>query len=239
MQMFGSRNDRGSKKLDKVFVFIDESGTPYFVDPKDRSWKRNGITGNDPFVLGGLMTSDPEELGRISLEQPRHTKRPKYQRQPPGKGELKHSDSNNAVIKSVIRGVDSSDAVPFMVVVEKLDPKTHDVLDKNELYSRSFSDLAELIAEYGKEGEYRFRVDHSDYYDQDLFEKIVVDAFGPNEIFVLPEDFMDEVDSKDSPQVQTTDIVVGERKEREERGSGDLFDSRHGILTRRRNNRRE
>jgi len=236
--MFGCRNKRLKSERPVWYVYVDESGTPYYVRPSDRTWKRNGKVGKDPFVLGGIMTDDPEELAKISLEQPRRTKIPgKYR--PPGHGELKHVESNDRVIKSVIRSIDASDARSFMVIVEKLDPDTEDVLDKYELYTRSIGDLAEMIADLGLSGEYRFFIDSSRYYDQARFEELIKRAFRDINRITLSDKFVQEIDSKKSPQIQTADMLIGERKEREERGSGDLFDERHGIRTKRRNNRRK
>ena len=237
--MFGCRNKRLKSEGPVWHVYIDESGTPYYVRPSDRTWKRNGKVGKDPFVLGGIMTDDPEELAKISLEQPRRTKMGKKHQRSPGHGELKHSESNDRVIKSVIRSIDGSNAVPFMVVVEKLDPETEDVLDKFELYARSIGDLAQLVADLGLSGEYRFIIDSSAYYNQEWFEEQIRRTFSNITGLTLSDDFVQKMDSRNSPQIQTADMLVGERKEREERGSGDLFDEMHGIRTRRRDNRRE
>lgn len=238
--MFGSKNRRFTKDGRPVwYIYVDESGTPFYIKPSDRTRRMGGFVGSDPFVIGGLMTDDSESIGKISLEQPRHTKRPKGYRQPPGKGELKHVDSNDRVIKTVIREIDQTGAIPFMVVVEKLDPDTNDVLDTNELYVESIRDLAELIVKYGRRGEYRFRIDDSRYYDQALFEKTIRKVFQEVEGMSLSDDFVRKLDSKHAPQIQTVDILVGERREREERGSGDLFDEKHRIHTRRRRNIRE
>lgn len=236
---FGSYSRKRDEKT-VLYALIDESGVPYYEITPDREIKRREIGGkpvDNHFIIDAIVTENPEKIGAISLKQPRHTKLPKYKRELPGRGELKHSDSNNAVRKAVMRDIARSDAKTYGVVVEKLNQSKDQIYKKSELYAISFEDLVKIINENGPSGVYRFRIDNSPYYDQDDFEQILKDNLDNGKILdkrrgVLP------VDSAIAPSIQTIDIFVGEHKKAYAKNRGYEFEEKTGTKTKRRTNKK-
>ena len=175
------------------YVFIDESGHPYF-----------DIDDVGPFAMGAVITDDPELCSSIVLAAPRKKKTSD------GANELKSSRSDESTRESFI---DTMKKRGYgMAVTHQSVPNQTDYSEENApiVYRGVLSRLLLKIADEGPNGIYRIYIDDSDYIDQRSLRKIAKTVFddvdGRDLAIYKPAGMLD---SEFSPPIQAADMLVG------------------------------
>lgn len=198
-----SPNKKRNKAEDPIwYVFIDESGTPF----QQNTGKKGKNGKNEPFVIGAIVTDDPEMLSSIALSSRSHTADDKMDPLPPGEGEVKHSELDGEDIQLIIQKIQDSGVYLYSVTryPQRNEPS------KYLFYWSCLFKLLKGVADNGPEGEYKICIDDSIYYSTETMRRLASDAFAHHEGKRLSRDGVRSVDSVLTPATQVADIMVGE-----------------------------
>lgn len=209
MAFWRNSNKRTVRNRPVWYVLIDESGKPVYDD-------------GDPFIVGALVTDDPERLAYVALSEWSNTKH-KKNAIPPGMGELKHSRSNREVSRSVLAKINGLKVQKYAVMKKLDDPELNDDSNSTWEYLDSFKRIMDGIAQYGPDGIYKVRIDHSYNYDTDIYKKIAQESLkGTGKDLSFGNPVMSE-DSELVPSIQAADMFVGELAWQTRHGKGREF----------------
>lgn len=217
MKRYVNKNKSDEKPI--WYVFIDDSGHPYYR-----------IEDPGPFTLGAVISNDPERIAKIALTKPSKSKFGTKNQVAPGKGELKHTSSSRKICEQVMSELDDPDFV--LVAAKQQIDQFGDYSRQNSsaIYGGTLSRLLIRIAEKGPAGLYRVRLDKSEYIDQELLETISIAAFtGYDDKTLAKKDAVLMVDSELYPAAQTADMFAGEfRYSLKDENSG--FVNSHNVI---------
>ena len=200
MRFLGSGSRRMTSDGTPIwYVFIDESGRPYF-DAKD----------SGPFAIAALITDDPELLASIALSQRSNSRASWKYRNEPGRAELKHSRSSVTVANAVLQQIQDSGCIVYATFQPMRSEYDNPVEGGAVTYMGNLSRILLKIAEQGPKGLYRIRLDNSRYMDQELAELIARSAFdGMDGRELAAERPVAMIDSDLEPAIQVADMMVG------------------------------
>ncbi len=218
--MFKNSNARKTKDGTPIwYVFIDESGHPYY-DSKD----------SGPFAMGAIVTDDPERVAKIALTKRSNTKSSRKYQRPPGDAEVKHSRSSSEVIDDVMKDIHESGALLFATSQPMYSEGDNPKDSGSAIYAGTLSRMLIKISEKGPEGIYRIRIDSSDHIDKSLLEMVADASFdGSNGKTLAHRKSVEIVDSDLVPPIQVADVFVGEyRKKLNDKDS--KFADKYGVI---------
>ncbi len=208
-----SRNKRFTKDGTPIqYVFIDESGHPYYDEE-----------GPHPLVLGAVVTDDPDELARIVLS----TKRKKSSN---GSDELKSSRVKDGSRSEFMDMMQEGEMKMFVTSQTISDPVDHGKGSSIITYNGALSRLLVHIAKVGPKGIYRIRIDESEYIYPELSDILVKAAFDdvPDKSIANNKPF-GIVDSEFNYQIQAADVLAGTYRKTIKTGTSEEFVERRGI----------
>lgn len=215
-----SRNKRRTRDGTPIwYVFIDESGHPYF-DPSDMA----------PFTMAGLITDDPEALASIPLRYESDTARSRKYRKRPGEAEIKHSRSSPEITGGIMGDILDND----ITVVAAYQPMYSEFDNPHEsgavTYIGTLSRILNKVAADGPLGIYRIRLDASHFINEKMAMKIARAAFDGSKGRRLAERrAMGIADSDITPALQAADAFVGEYRKSLKTGDKD-FVKRNKVM---------
>ena len=211
------------------YLVFDESGRPYYDRGKDENGEDYQDGGRD-FVMGAILTQDPEALADIALKKPSNTNRSKKKSLAPGKGELKHSRSSPKVKKETMEEIKILPDTLRFVVSTPLEYRVDGPEDNRfPVYANSYVRIINAVAEMGPEGIYKIRLDDTHDYDRKLMEDIAHGAFDGTGKDLSEGRAVLTLDSELAPVIQTVDMMVGEYADSLRNGD-EKFAARNKII---------
>lgn len=212
--MFGSRNKRRTRDGTPIYyVFLDESGHPYY-DPEDIG----------PFAMGGIITDDPQSCTKDMVAMtPR-------KRSYDGANEMKSSRAGPLRQGQMIELL-KRDGRMIVVTSQSITSPADNPKDyANAIYAGTLSRLLCKIADEGPSGIYRIYVDDSEYIDESMLKLIASAAFdGVSGKELATHKTVLKADSEFMPPVQAADMIVGGYRKSLKRGDDRQFTDRFGI----------
>ena len=212
--MFGSRNKRRTRDGTPIwYVFIDESGHPYW-DDEDVG----------PFTMAAIVTDDPGRCSKRTLAESRR-------KDAVGGSELKSSRASR-LSRSGFIGRMRAEGYTIVLTTQPLLNQTDDHEDVSTIvYLSVLSRLLNRLADEGPDGIYRVYVDDSEYADQRQIERVAHAAFdGVSGKALATHKPASKLDSEFSPPVQAADMVVGGYRKAMKAGNGDSFASEYNAM---------
>lgn len=220
--MFGSRSKRRTRDGTPIYyVFVDESGHPFY-DEDDVG----------PFTIGGIITDDPDSCSKSVIA--RMPRKGSYD----GAKEMKSSRTGPSRQTRFIELLKRDGRMIIVTSQPIYSPAENPIEYGAVVYAGTLSRLLNRIADEGPPGIYRIYVDDSEYIDESMLRTIAEAAFNGVEGKTLATyKSIQKSDSEFMYPVQAADMVVGGYRKALKRGESEEYTKQHGIIVRNRRRR--
>ena len=209
-----SKNKERTKDGTPIYyVFVDESGHPYY-DTEDVG----------PFVMAAVISDDPSRCTKTVLDY-RFRKKSSNEH-----NEIKSSHSGVGNQSNFIDSLNEDD--------DMLMATSHPLYNQADfppefghvIYNGTLSKLLVRIADEGPPGIYRIYVDDSEWIDEPMLKLIVKSAFsGENGRVLANHKWANKADSVFTAPIQAADMIAGDYRKALKKNKGEEYAKAHKI----------